>query len=414
MLTLALVGEVQAAGAPGAANDVPVLTLPEANSRETGGTFALVNGWLLENVPECPAAVIPEIAAKFIEQLSLQHPGDADRLVHGEVTLQPFESQLWQVTAVRLAGPAYEAARDNFALRRVTAVAAAEWGQNEAKHAAAALARLQNDAPANYRRLRDGRMDDEEVLRLPGLNPAREAERRQNAAAATQPKAMTAQEIAGEYSRRHQQGAAAAKLRAYVAEATLRGADGVKQTVTIFKLRPDSFRLHLQAPGQPAQVLAFDGARYWRQQGPKVETLDPAALGSLRYLNEFLDPLLEPETHQFERLEDGTFEGRACYRLRVQRADASRYVAVLDQENYHQVAREDASGAVTRYSDFRDFAGLTFAHREEMKGTDGAALTFEIRRLVANPGLISAFFAAPTAEQLDLGPLEQVLAKANP
>lgn len=370
--------------------------------------FSLVLAWLARNAPECPPAAAPEVAAKFVEQLSLLYPGET---AQSDAALQRFEPLLWQTLAVCLHGSAYDNQRQLFALRRVRALAQRTTAGPE--RAEAAVTRLKKESPAAYRRLAEGRMEDEEIARLPGLAPERDQAR--SAAAAAAPKVLSAQEIAGEFARRNQVGAAAARLQSYRMEARLRNPDGSEQVVHLFKLRPDRFRMDLWSGRGEAVTVAFDGTRYWRQIGTKVEPVDPAALGSLQHANEFLDPLFGAEGVQFTRLEDQVIGGRKCHALRVQRRDGSAYVAFLDQENYHELGRDNPDGTRIRYSDFRDLAGVTVAYHEAILRPGGQSASVEIRQATANADLIGIFFQTPAADRFDLAPLERMLdGAANP
>ncbi len=384
----------------------------EAATTDRGAPVAAALAWLTENAPDYPPAIAPEAAARFVELVGERQPAEVIHLGSPALPVTRFESLLWQTAAARLSGPAYAAQREALASRRVRALLREAQGGEAANRADPVIARLKAESSASYRRLVDGKMEDEDLLRFASA-PDERARRAEAKPVSTAPKILSAAEIVSEFARRNQAGAATAKWRAYEVEATMQTPGGGEQVLQLFKLRPNRFRVHLRATGKDAQVVAFDGTRYWRQAGPRVDTVSAEALGSLRYLAEFLDPLFDTDGHAFERREDTVYDGRPCFRLRVQRADGSYYDTLIDTENYHQLAREDSNGGRTRYADFRTVAGVTIAHREELTTRDGTVVTLSTSRLVPNPGLIAAFFETPAAQQLDLNPLEQVLAQST-
>jgi len=395
---------------------VPLFTLPPTvplvGEGPAKAPIAVVLAWLGEKAPECPAEIAPEIAAKFVAELGRARPGDIERVGTPALPIEEYESLLWQVAATRLSGPAYATQRETFAQRRVAGwLARARPGSARANDLAEAQALVKALSTASARRLLEGKMDDDDLQRLVTADNDREGRRKEAAAAAARPKTLSAQDIATEFARRHQVGAAAAKVRAYQVEARLRNPDGSEMELRLFKLRPDLFRVHLRPKDGTAQILAYDGAQYWRQAEGRVGQVSPESLGPFRYLGEFLDPLFEAGAHRFERLEDAVVDGRKCYRVAVKRPDGTGYIAVLDQENFRQVGRETPDGSRVRYTDFRDFSGLTVAFREEVTFAGGTTGVLEIRRITANPGLVAVFFQQPAAQQLDLGSLEQVLAR---
>ena len=395
---------------------VPLFNLPSAAPLAGEGParspVAVALAWLGEKAPECPTDIAPEIAAKFVAELGRLRPGDIERLGTAALTIEEYDSLLWQVAAARLSGPAYATQRETFAQRRVAGLLArARPGSTMANDLAEAQALVKTLSAASARRLLEGKMDDDDLQRLVTSDHDREARRKDAAATAARPKVLSAQDIVGEFARRNQVGAAAAKLRAYQVEARLRNPDHSEMEVRLFKLRPDLFRVHLRPQDGTAQVITYDGTQYWRQAEGRVGQVSPESLGSFRYLGEFLDPLFETAAHHFERLEDAMVDGRKCYRVAVKRSDGSGYVAVLDQENIRQIGRENSDGSRVRYTDFRDFSGLTVAFREEVTFVGGTTAVLVIRRITANPGLVAVFFQQPTPEQLDLGSLEQVLAR---
>jgi hypothetical protein len=263
-----------------------------------------------------------------------------------------------------------------------------------AQDAAALIEKLKGISQVYYRRLLEGRMEDEDLVPL--LKDARQAGTAASPAAAT-PKVLTAADILSEFSRHNQTGSALEGLRAYSIDGKLNLPGGEAQHIVLFKLRPDRFRLHLLA-GEPVRyLLASDGAHFWQQaSGGKPQTVSSESIGSRRYLREFVNPLFGQEKdYTFERLEDGTLDGRKTYRLAVRRADGSQYVSCIDPQSFHEIGSDYQDGAHARYSDFRTVAGFTMAFREETTDREGHKGVFELARFTANPGLVQEFFDQP-------------------
>ena len=254
--------------------------------------------------------------------------------------------------------------------------------------------------------------DDELALLLRKLRePAGDAPAREPA----KPRELTAADLVAEFARRNQDGAAAQRLRALAFEIEFTPASGESLEMFLFRLRPDRFRLVVRSGGTTRTITAYDGTGYWQLvPGQPARALPAAAIGELRHLREFLDPLLAESGFTFERLADGTSEGRNVYRIAVKRPDASGHVALIDQETFRHIGRETASKQLVRYSDFRAVGGVTLPHREEIFEADGKrSATVVIRRASADPGLVQALFATPESGSPDYFALEGMLAPAR-
>lgn len=356
-------------------------------------TRARVLVWLREIAPESPADRAGEIVDAFLVQVQRRDPAALARMEHSSAGLPEWEGGLWRAMAQRLTA-AEGAQRETAALRRVVARfrSAPGVGEPEAK---ALLAQLRDQADFRYRRLLDGRMDDEELERV--WRRFREPP----AAAASAPVArpareLTATEIVSEFGRRNQEGAAAGRLEAYALAGTLTTGGGEKQDLLLFRMRPNRFRLAMRKDGVTTFILAADGERFWQQIPGRPPMLARAAdVGNRRHLREFLTPLLAPEGYRFERTGEREEDGRRMHRLSVSRPDGSSYITWIDQESFREVGRELPDGSVARYSDFRDVAGISIAHREEIVAPDGRRTVLEINRISPNPGLFAAFFEPP-------------------
>ena len=156
--------------------------------------------------------------------------------------------------------------------------------------------------------------------------------------------------------------------------------------------------------------MAGDGKRFWQQvpgQPPQIVTQEK--MGTRRYLGEFFDPLFAGEGVDYERLADGASGGQKYYRLAVRRSDGSSFVAQIDMETFRETGREDNDGGNTRYSDFRQVAGLTMAFREEATDKEGRKGVFELIRMTPNPGLIQDFFDPAAQGERTYFAVEQLL-----
>lgn len=369
-----------------------------------------VRDWLKARVPACPEIALAAAANKFLEELSRQNPAAYERAGGPGFSAEEFSSAVLRHLGTQLGAPAQAAVREDVARQRLQSLIALQPAERRADPAAA-WKRLQEQSPGSLRRLLEGRMEDEELARFCRAAPTAGENKTASPAKA---KVWTAGEIVSEFARRNQTGAATTRLRAYLVEARLQRGNGAAQSLMLYKIRPDSFRLHLQLPEGGSLVLAYDGSQYWRQApGRPPEAVAAADLGELRYAREFVDPLFESEGLQVERRADGESGGRKCYRVALRRTDGSGYTALIDQENFREIARENSDGSRIEYSDFRDFAGLQLAYRESQIAADGSRSTLEIVRLAANPGLVASFFSPPSLRQLDLGMVERLFAQAE-
>jgi hypothetical protein len=421
VLVLAPFSALRAGDPPASAHDGKAFVLPESNSAGSpaasafdAGKVAFVLTWIHEKVPGCPENVATSAAEKFLEDISVHAPAAFESAGTPDFPKRDYESALLRQVGAQLSSPTNSALRETVAQQRIAALLAVQTGAKDpAKEATEALARIKSTSSAYARRVLEGKMDDDDLLRLCKSTREPDAGSRPVASAPAKPKVLTASEIVSEFARHNESGAALPKLRAYLLEADLHTAAGEHQHLFLFRLRPDRFRLQVQRDGSSVYVTGFDGSRYWRQLAGKApQQIPDTEMGAMRYLNEFIDPLFEGEGCTFERLEDGAAAGRKCYRVAVHRADGSGYTALIDQENFHEVARESGDGAQIKYSDFRDFAGLQMAYREEATPADGKTSVLELTRIEANPGLIEAFFAMPAPQEMDLFLLERAIAAA--
>ncbi len=382
---------------PGGAPKMTVAAAEPAAPKFSDAQLARVGGWLQEMAPSAPSAAIAAAAQHFLEDLQWQHPDKLDRLLAGDFPRQDFESTLLRDLAAQLAGAPQAALREELARRRVQTLLALQNGAAHptAQDAAALIEKLKGISQVYYRRLLEGRMEDEDLMPL--LKDARQTGTAAGPVAAAAPKVLAAADILSEFSRHNQTGSALERLQAYSIEGKLNLPSGETQRIVLFKLRPDRLRLHVLAGETLRYLLANDGTHFWQQApGGKPQNVSPDSIGSRRYLREFVNPLFGQEKdYIFERLADGSLDGRKTYRIAVRRADGSQYVACIDPDSFHEIGGEYQDGVRVRYSDFRTIAGFTMAFREETVDREGHKGVFELTKFNANPGLVQEFFEEP-------------------
>jgi hypothetical protein len=421
VLALSSFSALRAGDQPTSTHDAGAFVLPEANSAGASsssafeaGKVAFVLTWIHEKIPGCPENVATGAAEKFLEDISVHAPAAFESAGTPEFPKKDYESALLRQVGAHLSSPANAALRETVAQQRLAALLATQEGTKDpAKEAVDALARIKSTSSAFGRRVFEGKMDDDDLLRLCKSTREPDAASRPVVSAPAKPKVLTASEIISEFVRHNQSGAALSRLRAYSVEAKAHTPTGEVQQLFLYRLRPGRFRLVMQKDGVGLIMVGFDGSKYWRQAaGGSPQVIPDSELGASRYLGEFVDPLFEGEGCVFTRGEDDVVAGRKCFRIAVQRADGSGYTSLIDQENFHEIGRESKDGNRMQYSDFREFSGVQVAYREESTYGDGKKGSLEITRMEPNPGLIDAFFAMPAPTEMNLFALEHLLAAA--
>lgn len=383
-----------------------------AGSAFSPAQLEIVQRWIREEVPGCPPENAAQAAQRFLEVVQQRDPARVEQIMTPDFPRRAYQSTLLRFVGAQLGGAANTALREEVARRRLIVLQAQDAGSGAisataAQDAATLLTKIRDLSEVFHRRLVEGRTEDDDVRLL--LRKVRQAETGGKREEVLAPKVLSAAEIVSAFARQNQEGSAVSRLRSYAIEGRMRSPAGEEQTVFLFRLRPDRFRLAIAADGNTKHVLAFDGRRHWQQAPGRAAGIVPAeAMGQRRHLAEFIDPMFGEAGAKFERLSDGVAQGRPVFRIAVQRSDASRYVAQIDHETYRQVGRENEDKSVASYSDFREVAGVTIAFREEVTDPEGRKSVLELTRLTANPGLIQALFDAPTPSQLDLFALERM------
>ena len=399
-----------------AAVSVSLATPAAPAGAKTGeARLARVTEWIRDRAPGCPPDIMVSSARRFLEDLREGHPEQLDRLVAEDFPVREIEPALLMQVASQLKGSQWADLREELARRRVEAVLAQEGSATAAASvdAAALLAKIKAISQVQYRRLLEGRMETDGLELM--LKKARGGDAARPAPTSAETKTLTAADVVSEFSRHNQVGSALQRLRAYAIEARLKTASGEEQRLLLFKMRPDRFRLAVLVDGTTRFIVAGDGQRFWQQApGQSPQTVPADKIGPRRYLGEFLDPLFAGEGVSYERLADGSSGMQKFYRLAVRRADGSSYVAQIDQETFRETGREEADGGSTRYSDFRQVAGVMIAFREEATDREGRKGVLELVRMTPNPGLIQDLFEPAAQAEQGYFAVEQILARARP
>jgi len=356
--------------------------------------LARVSGWMRDLAPSCPPAALASAAQHFLEELQWRQPDSLERLLTDNISAKDFSSMLLRHLAAQLTAAPQSALREDLARQRVQVLLAQGDSAPAAtpQAATAVIEKLKGTSQVYYRRLLEGRIEDEDLIPL--LADARQAGTAPAPLAPAKPKELTAADIVAEFSRRNQKDQALDHLRAYTIDGTLTDAGGHESRLLLFKLRPDRFRLQVLVGDSTRYILSADGTQFWQQvPGGKPQFVSRESLGPRVYLAEFVNPLFgELENYTFNRIEDGTLDSRKIYRISVLRADGSHYVACIDTENFQEVGEEYPGSIRVCYSDFREVAGLSVAFREETSDAKGHKDVFVITRFTANPGLVQEFF----------------------
>jgi len=391
------------------------ITLPEIGrssaSQFTPAQLAFVQSWIRQQAPECPLDLCEVVAQSFLEELSVTQPEKYDQLLAADFPARRLDSLLLRLVGAKLTKPAQAEAREKIASRRLIALLVREG--LPAAGVAAQLQGLRDDSSYQYRRLLEGRIEDDDLialLRKEGPAGEKASAVAKNKAAA--PKVQTAAEIVSEFSRHNQTGAAVQRLQAFVIEGRLTSITGEVQQVIISKMRPDYVRIVMLEGGQARYYLGAEGDRFWQQvPGQPPQFAAAQAMGARRFITEFTDPLFVSDGYSFERLPDGGEGGKPFHRIGVRRPDGSGYVSRIEPGTFRQIGRENPDQSIARYSDFREIAGVTFAFREEITDAQGRKGVLELTRLRPNPGLIEAYFRPPAEPGLDYHQVEQFLGR---
>ncbi|WP_438483363.1 hypothetical protein [Oleiharenicola lentus] len=383
--------------------------LPDA--RFSAGQIALVTSWIERETSECSPEILTKVVAAVLAELKERRPVLFDQLADFPVPTSELRSVVLRHLAAKLMVLSDAPLRVELARRRVLALAPTQAGDTASPAPQSGeqwLEKIKTRSDVFYRRLLDGKLEDDDLVLLLASARAPHAGTSPDVTAATA-SPLLAMDILGEFARRNQNGAAWQKFAAYQVRAKLHAADGSTQDIILLKLRPAKFRLTVMNQGLSHYLLAGDGERFWQRSTTlPFSPVSGEALGGRRHLGEFENALFRPEGYQFERLPDGVVAEKPVYRIALNRADGSGYTACIDQASYREVAREISDGSVVRYDDFREVAGVTFAFREVVTDASGRTGSLQIETIAPNPGVLPAFFQPPPRSGPDFFALERL------
>jgi len=370
-----------------------------------------VHSYIRQCLPDFPREFAEPAVEQFLGELQRKAPGEPERILSPDFSFQKYDTTLFRVLGAQLAGAGQATLREEVARRRVQAMLEQQAGGKlvGAMEARIAITKIKTMAAFYPRRLFEGRMDEDELALL--LKKTRESDT--PAAAPAKPRELSASDIVSEYGRRNQEGAAWQKLRALVIESQLKTTNGEDLKIFLFRLRPDRFRMVIQAEGATRFVTIFDGTKYWQQvRGRPWQEIPARSVGASRYLGEFVDPLVAEAGVTYTRLPDGAEGANKIYRIAVRRPDGSGYTAWIDQATFRQVGRETDDKQTARYSDFRSVAGIMMAFREESTDASGKKTVLTLTRATPDPGLIQSLFEPTESGALGFFELERMLSPA--
>ena len=377
--------------------------------------LAFVKGWIMERAPECPADIAGLVATQFLDDLQSNHPASFEQLMSPGFQSSEFESTLLRDIASHLTGPSWVALKERLAVRRVRFLTAkgdsASAGHPE--DPAAIVARIRASSDIHYRRLLDGKIEDDDLSYFikrgaPGSDVSRSEEDHQQ-------RPLTADEIVADFSRHNQEGAALQKIQAYVIEGDVESqANGIVHLL-MFKLRRDYVRVVVMKDGLTRSVIAGHDGAYWRQvPGGPPSDLGKAASTEMDNVGEFADPLFAEEAYIFTRLPDGAGASGAFYRIGVKRPNGSGFVAHIDPSNLREIGRDEENGSTSSNSDFRSVAGVIIPFRQESTDAKGAKTVFRVSRFTPNSGVTEVMFLRPGPRDQGYFEIERLLAASDP
>ncbi|WP_404420299.1 hypothetical protein [Nibricoccus sp. IMCC34717] len=365
---------------------------------------------LQQLVPEAPAPVRLTAAARFADDLVRQQPSLSDEREAQGFSFAGLDSRLFQAVARELKGAESESLRDELALRRLEAALALLDGKPGVRaEADRVLQAFRTTSSVYAKRLREGRMDDDDLLAMVRKVRSGPADAKR---VVERSRADPASDIITEFSKRNQNGAAVARLRGYIVECELKTATGSSQQLVIARLRPDYFRLHAYDDGRLNLILA--GTREALQRWPRggrVSSAKQEDPETASFLSNFIEPLFDSERLTLRSEGEGKIGERPAFKLSVDDPLNGRNTVWIDKENYRLLQRDLADGSKMKYSEFRDEAGISWPHRIETLDGKGRSSVLTIKRVTANPGLVSELFQLTETPAFDVFALDGLLAQ---
>jgi hypothetical protein len=389
--------------------------LPGGSGGFTEAQVTVVTDWIHELAPACPANVAGTIANHFLDQLQTGHPTEFDLILAPSFRSPEYESLLIRDIAAHLSGPAWSAVKEQLAIRRLRTLIQAGEGPTPSKpdDAPGIYSQIKSGSDLYYRRLLDGKIEDEDLSTL--MKKSRRAGEAPEVSAPARPASLSADDIVAEFSRHNQEGSAITKLKAYVTDGMMDTPGTGSLRLIMFKLRPDFFRMVVMQDGLVRSVIAGHGGDYWQQvPGGAPTKLSASSVDEIKRVGAFLDPLFSEDGVTFERLPDGHAGAASFYRIGVHLVDGSSYVTRVEMGTFRELGHEWPNGSVSECADFRQVDGLTIAFYEATTRLNGTQGIFRLNRFSPNPGLSQAFFEAPQGNDQGFFELDRLVAGKSP
>jgi hypothetical protein len=142
---------------------------------------------------------------------------------------------------------------------------------------------------------------------------------------------------------------------------------GIRGPLVIYSAAPDKMFTRTEIPGIGEVTSGFDGETGWAINpalGPLV--MDGLALNQMKQQADFYGPLT-PEKHieALETVGEETFEGTACYKVRIKTRWGEEYVEYFDKATGLHIGTQRKQStpmgevdATTVISDYKSFAGI--------------------------------------------------------
>ena len=196
-------------------------------------------------------------------------------------------------------------------------------------------------------------------------------------------------------------------FRHMVAEMSMPAA-GMSMTMDMKFARPDKYAMKMSMPGMGAITSGYDGEVGWSvnpMAGPQL--MSGKELAQIRRTADMdasadfskLFPTLET-------VERSTAQGRPCHRVRMVSADADTAFACFDVESgllstmeMKQSSPMGEMTAVSRFEDYRDFAGIKMPART-VTSVMGQEMTVTVKSVSTAPIPVSEFALPPEIRAL--------------
>lgn len=176
--------------------------------------------------------------------------------------------------------------------------------------------------------------------------------------------------------------------------------------LTVKVERPNRIREDFQVQGSPV-IRAFDGASGWESQGGKARSLAGGELNNIREEAEnAIEGLLLDYAKKGSRVEyagKATINGKSAYKLKIITTLGTTITQYLDEASYlevHEEIERSVNGQTTiiveDVSDYRDVAGVKFAHRFVSGSKENpSAAALQMEKMQLNVPISAGSFEQP-------------------